>query len=501
MSEKGKLGNISKILRSKYLRNILILSIIVGITLPVGNILFIYPSFSKMLIDNTEEEAQRVAKHLMDEIFPEKTELSHHNITADVTDNIQKILEHFHLIKLKIFSKSGEIIYSTNPSDIGKINAKSYFHNIVAKGESFSKVVKKNTMSLEDQKMTVHVVETYVPIMENNNFIGAFEIYYNITDRTERLGKLLASTTAVLLSLAIVLTGSIIMVLKNTANNISQREEAEERLKLAKKAAEAANNAKSEFLANMSHELRTPLNHIIGFTELVVDKQFGPLNDAQTEYLNDVLAGGRHLLSLINDILDLSKVEAGKLELEISKVEAKALFEKSLFMVKEKAMKNRLRISLDINDIPETITADERKLKQIIYNLLSNAVKFTPNGGQIRVSARRVVRPAASKYRLEDPHRSQISDNDPEKNKNAANESPGCLEVSVSDTGIGIKPEDQVCIFKPFEQIRGPKGLNHQGTGLGLTLTKELVELHGGKIWVESECKEKGCTFTFVIPI
>jgi signal transduction histidine kinase len=164
-------------------------------------------------------------------------------------------------------------------------------------------------------------------------------------------------------------------------------------------------------------------------------------------------------------------------------------------------MKNGLQLSLDINDAPDTFSADERKLKQIIYNLLSNAVKFTPNGGQICVGARKVDRPVGSTNQLDDAGGSRASDNDTEKNKNSANKSLGCLEVSVSDTGIGIKPEDQVCIFKPFEQVRDSKGLNHQGTGLGLSLTKELVELHGGKIWVESECENKGCTFTFVIPI
>jgi len=501
MSDTRKLRNVLKILRFKYLRKILILSIIVAITFPLVNILFIYPSFSKMLINNTEEEAKRVANHLMDEIFSEKTELSRYYITTDVTDNIQQILRHFHLTKLKIFTKSGEIIYSTNPSDIGKLNKKSYFHNVVAKGETFSKVVEKNTMSLEDQKMTAHVVETYVPIIKNNNFIGAFEIYYNITTRTERLAELLSSTTAVLLSLAIILTGSIIMVLKNAAKNISQREKAEEEFKKAKEASEAANNAKSEFLANMSHELRTPLNHIMGFTEIVADKRYGPLNDTQAEYLSDVLASSQHLLSLINDILDLSNVEAGKLELAISEVETKTLLEKSILMVKEKAMKNGLQLSLDINDVPETLPADERKLKQIIYNLLSNAVKFTPNGGHIRVSARSVNRLVESTYQLEDADRSWTSDNETDKNESSANKPLRCLEVSVSDTGIGIKPEDQVCIFKPFEQLKDSKGLNHPGTGLGLSLTKELVELQGGKIWVKSECEKKGSTFTFVIPI
>ncbi|UCF91248.1 MAG: hypothetical protein JSW39_23705 [Desulfobacterales bacterium] len=501
MPDPKKRINFSKILKTKFLRNILIASILVAIALPIGNIVFIYPSFAKLLSKNTEEEAIRVARHLMSVIITTQTELSSEYLTSQANDKIETILENFNLTKLKIFSQSGEILYSTDRSDIGKINAKSYFHNKVAKGQVFSKVVKKDTRSLEGQKMTAHVVETYVPIVENNNFIGAFEIYYDITTRTERLAQLLFSTTIVLFSLAVFLIGSLVLVLNNAVKNISQREKAEEELREAKEISEAANNAKSEFLATMSHELRTPLNHIIGFTELVADEKVGPLNASQAEYVNDVLESSRHLLALINDILDLSKVEAGKLELEISEVDTKKLLEKSLVMVKERAMKHGLGLSLFINDAPETFNADERKLKQILFNLLSNATKFTPDGGKIRVSARTVERFIGSTPPLEGLDSLRKSANDHERNESSAHKSQRCLEVSVSDTGIGIKPEDQARIFKPFEQARNSTGSNHQGTGLGLSLTKELVELHGGKIWVESACGSHGCTFTFLIPI
>jgi signal transduction histidine kinase len=273
-----------------------------------------------------------------------------------------------------------------------------------------------------------------------------------------------------------------------------QLEHMVEELKKAKEAAEGASRAKSEFLANMSHELRTPLNHIIGFTELVVDKQFGALNEAQEEYLNDVLHSSRHLLSLINDILDLSKVEAGKLELELADVNLRMLLEKSLTMVKEKALKHRIRLSVDIDGILDTIQADERKLKQIMYNLLSNAVKFTPDGGSVILSARYLSSTDGQWFTREgQPVGLPLNGDD------QLMSGEGLINISVQDTGIGIKREDLERIFNPFEQVESSASRRYQGTGLGLTLTKRLVELHGGKIWAESEGEGKGSKFIFVI--
>ncbi len=272
-------------------------------------------------------------------------------------------------------------------------------------------------------------------------------------------------------------------------------------LKQTKETAESANRAKSEFLANMSHELRTPLNHIIGFTELVVDKNFGDLNETQEEYLTDALHGSKHLLSLINDILDLSKVEAGKLELELSDFNPKMILESSLVMIKEKAMKHNIKLSTHVDGIPETITADERKFKQVLYNLLSNAVKFTPDGGEVNLEARMVDCVIRKGRRNNDPERLQVI-KDRVKGKNVHNrKSRKCLQISVSDTGIGIKSEDQGQIFNPFEQVENSASRRFQGTGLGLSLSKSLVELQGGSIWVESEGEGKGSTFIFTIPL
>jgi signal transduction histidine kinase len=233
--------------------------------------------------------------------------------------------------------------------------------------------------------------------------------------------------------------------------------------------AQSSDRKKSEFLANMSHELRTPLNHIIGFTELVVDQAIGPLNATQEEYLNDVLTSSRHRLSLISDILDLSKVEAGKMNLEISKIPLEEVLRDSLSMVKEKALKHRITITPRFQGIPAQIRADERKLKQILYNLLSNAVKFTPDGGRVELEARGM-------------------------------DGRG-VEIRVSDTGIGLAEADRERIFQPFEQGDNSASRKYQGSGLGISLTRKLVNLHGGRVWAERDGSGQGTVFHVILPV
>jgi signal transduction histidine kinase len=229
---------------------------------------------------------------------------------------------------------------------------------------------------------------------------------------------------------------------------------------------EVASQHKSEFLANMSHELRTPLNAIIGFSEVLTDRMFGELNAKQEEYLKDIYASGTHLLSLINDILDLSKIEAGRMELELTEFHLPTAIENALMLVRERAGRRSIALHTSIDNRLDQIQADERKVRQVVLNLLSNAIKFTPEGGRIEVSA-------APK--------------------------DGLVEVSVSDTGVGIAPEDQEKVFEEFRQV-GTAAKKVEGTGLGLTLCRKFVELHGGRIWVKSQLGA-GATFTFTIPV
>jgi PAS domain S-box-containing protein len=230
---------------------------------------------------------------------------------------------------------------------------------------------------------------------------------------------------------------------------------------------EKASRHKSEFLANMSHELRTPLNAIVGFSQVLKQKLFGEVNDKQEEYLDDILSSADHLLDLINDILDLSKVEAGQVELESGLFSLREALERGVVMVRERASKNGVSLELTLDPNVDLVEGDERRIRQVVFNLLSNAVKFTPQGGRVDVSTARV---------------------------------DGEVLVAVRDTGPGIALADQARIFEEFQQANSGNGERPEGTGLGLALSKSLVELHGGRIWVESE-PGRGSTFTFTIPV
>ena len=288
-----------------------------------------------------------------------------------------------------------------------------------------------------------------IPLLSEDEVVGALVVNRRVAgafaDRTVGLLRTFASQSA--------------LAIEN-ARLFSEIEDKSRQL-------EEANQHKSEFLASVSHELRTPLNAIIGFSEVMLERLFGEVNEKQEEYLNDILSSGRHLLSLINDILDLAKIEAGRMELELGAFDVPQAIDNTLMLVRERAMRRGITLERSVEPRLGEINGDERKVKQVLLNLLSNAVKFTPEGGRIEV-------------------RAVVAD--------------GTVEISVSDTGVGIAPEDHEAVFEEFRQVGSDYARRHEGTGLGLALARRFVELHGGRIWVKSQVGQ-GSTFTFAIPM
>jgi signal transduction histidine kinase len=279
----------------------------------------------------------------------------------------------------------------------------------------------------------------------------------------------LADQRALRIALVAILLAGTFAFARIAAGSVRQRKQlaaALGQVEAKSREVEAANRHKSEFLANMSHELRTPLNAIIGFSEVLRQQMFGAINPKQGEYLEDIQTSGQHLLSLINDILDLSKVEAGKMELQLSRFSLAAALQSVMLMVRERAAGRGVALTTEIDPAIDQLEADERKVKQIVLNLLTNAVKFTPAGGSVTL---RAVPDGAG------------------------------VRVAVQDTGVGIAPEDQARVFEEFTQAGAAAATAQEGTGLGLTLSRKLVELHGGRIWVESELGT-GSTFSFTLP-
>jgi PAS domain S-box-containing protein len=274
------------------------------------------------------------------------------------------------------------------------------------------------------------------------------------------------------------------------ARDVTELKLFEQRLQQKNVELEEASRMKSEFLANMSHELRTPLNAIIGFSEVLVDGLVGEMTDQQRGFLSDIFSSGKHLLSLINDILDLSKIEAGKMTLDLEPVQVSSLFANSLSIIREKAAARNIHLTMDAPEELGTIRSDARKLKQIVYNLLSNAVKFTSERGEVKLQATRVNREEVG----------QLSESSMGRNFPLAdNEFTDFLRITVTDSGMGISPEGLELLYKPFSQIDSGLARKFEGTGLGLAMVKLLADLHGGAVAVESEVG-KGSRFTVWLP-
>ncbi|MFO0388743.1 MAG: sensor histidine kinase [Alphaproteobacteria bacterium] len=389
----------------------------------------------------------------------------------------QETIKHFRhmpLVRVNIYNAAGMLLMSVDTTGQGKLVSKnaSPDKNFVVR--ELRSISAKNNV-LDDVELQgnpkASLLQSLLPIRsgESGNLDGALEMIYDISDTQQHAKYMQIFSTLGIIVLFVVFLAIVIFSSRRAEAIIARQHEANIELAEAAATAEAQNREKSQFLANISHELRTPLNAVIGFSDIIKNEVIAPMaNKKYHDYISDIHSSGVHLLSLINDILDYSKAEAGKLELEVSETNATKLVQNSMRLVSPRAESAKVKLTEALPKDAVIMLTDNKKLKQILLNLLSNAVKFTPAGGEVRVTAWR----------------------------NAADDT---YSFEVKDTGIGIAPKDISRAMAPFGQVDSSISRKYEGTGLGLPLTKKFVEIMGGKFTIESEVNV-GTTIVFTLP-
>ena len=448
--------------KERPLKSLFIACLVISLAFPLVNVVWIYPTFTTLLIDSIEKHASQIAQHLQGMLQGESHTGSHR---SHFSHQIHQFQSDFGLMKIKLLSESGETIYSTDQADLGKVNAQNYFQNVVAKGQRFTQVVRQDVLSPEGLIALADVVETSVPMVDGSTFLGAFEMYYDITGRKARLDEVIRYATLIPVGIVVLFFGVISLLLIQVNRNHVLRRQVECDLIAARDEAERANQAKSEFLANMSHEIRTPMNGVLGMTELLLNTA---LSERQRHFADTIHRSGDALLAVLGDILDFSKIEAGKLELDYTAFDLRELVEEIGELFAERAHCKGLELVCMLPaGLPNEVRGDPVRLRQILINLLSNALKFTTQG-EVVVAV-------------------TLRDETPESVE---------LHFEVRDSGIGITPEAQARLFDAFTQADNSTTRQYGGTGLGLSIAKHLTELMGGAIELESTVGE-GSVFGF----
>ena len=444
----------NKFFQTNLLANFLIVSLVLIAALPTYIIFFLNPTFTTLLVETTKDNAVRVANHFVSWRLLEKTKLEKGFPGVDIMTDIERLKSDFDLLKLKVFSDSGEVTFSTDHYDIGDINREEYFHEIVRKGITHSEVILQGNESLEGQKMAADVVETYVPLMRDDKFLGAFEIYYDITARKKQLDNLLRSSSVSVLSLALVLLIAIVVIFFKEKKTINERQEAEVALR-------QSSEQLKFFAYSVMHDLKSPAIGIYGLTELLHKHYKDTLDERGKRYCDQILKASVHVAALIEKINVYIATKEASLKIEKIKV-------KEILQILREEFSSRLAARQIGWVEPETmieIKADKLSLLRVFRNLVDNALKY---GGK-----------DLSEIRIE------------------YRESERFHTFSISDNGVGIEGEDYEKIFALFQRDAKSKGV--EGAGLGLAIVREIAEQHGGKVWIEPG-KERGTTFHISLP-
>jgi len=452
--------------KQKTTRYIFAISLLLFILYPVLNIFYIYPQFTSLLIKNTEDEALRLGEHLSNMYFGHKFPVTKETFTVD------KGMVHAHvkdlgLMKLKIFSPTGEVIYSTDEKDIGKINKADYFWDIVAKGRPFTKVIKKGKKTMEDQKVTIDVVEVYVPLMKNGEFGGAFEIYYDITASSSALKRLMQKTSFIPIGMFVVFLSVITVLLKMHDRSVTKIKMAERELKSYAQRLEESNRELQDFAYIASHDLQEPLRKVIAFGDRLVQKYSDVLDERGRDYLRRMYNAAQRMQSLIQGLLNFSRVNTKAQPFE--PVDLNSVVKEVLHDLEERVNETGARI--EIGDL-SIVDADPLQMRQLFQNLIGNALKFS----------KKDVSPEVRIY-------GSMSQN----GKSGEN-----YRIVIEDNGIGFDQKYADRIFGVFQRLHGKQ--EYDGTGIGLSICKKIVERHRGNIQAEGR-PGKGAKFIITMPL
>jgi signal transduction histidine kinase len=456
----------NSILKVPYLRNILLVSLVFVIVLPLYDILFIYPAVNKLLTDDKRDDAIRIARHLSSILVSRETELTKDLLKSHLSDELgqlREVRDDFDLIKLKFFSKSGEIIFSSDPKDIGNINDKKYFHEIVAKGEVFAEVIHKNTKSLEGQKMEADVVETYVPLMKDQAFLGAFEIYYDITARKAELDSLLYRSSVVLFGLAFALLSVIAITLFREKKTITERKNIEARLQEAQKMEAIATLA-----GGIAHEFNNALCVVIPNIDLLKAKL--PENEEINKHTQPIDASAKRMALLTSQLLAYAR--GGKYKPQ--QISLNTFVQETLPFVKH-VIKSGIIVDTDLPEEPCYVEADLTQLQMVLLAVMVNAAEAIETTGHIQLTVRR----------------QKVDGKLAESHPGVKPGSYVCL--TIEDNGSGMSEETRMKVFEPFFTTK------FQGRGLGMAAVYGIVKNHDGLVVVDSEL-DKGTVVHIYLP-